>query len=144
MNAYKNAVLRRISLAVALLLLVALIPARAGETGDERAAIEKTVDQYIEGGRKGSGDVMKLAFHDGATIYTAAGGGPIQLLYDLVNGKPPAGEIAYSIPTIEWEGDVAMARVEIDDWAGAKYTDMFTLVKVDGEWKIVSKVSKRH
>lgn len=124
------------------------LPLRAGEAGEqapsEREAVLRTIDLYIEGGRTGSGAVMKRAFHDGANIYSAGGGGPIQLLFDLVDGKPPAKEIPYTVPHLEIADDVAMARVEIDNWAGARYTDMFTLLKTGDGWKIVSKVSHKH
>lgn len=117
--------------------------AMAGEDA-ERAAIAATVDQYIEGGRKGSGEVMRQAFHQGANIYSVAGGGPIQLLFDLVDSKPPAGEIQYSIVAVDVAKNIATARVEIDNWAGTKYTDMFTMLKTEDGWKIVSKVSYKH
>ncbi|MCZ6822573.1 MAG: nuclear transport factor 2 family protein [Deltaproteobacteria bacterium] len=34
----------------------------------------------------------------------------------------------------------ATVRLELDDWTGHRFTDLFTLLKVDGEWKIMSKV----
>lgn len=117
----------------------------AEHTGDmdERAAIAVVIDTYIDGGRKGSGEVMKAAFVDGANIYSARLGGPIQVLYDMVDGHP-AESIVYTIANLDVVEDIAMARVEIDNWAGAKYTDMFTLVKTADGWRIVSKVSHRH
>jgi hypothetical protein len=35
-------------------------------------------------------------------------------------------------------------RLELDNWTGHRFTDMFTLLKVDGEWKIISKVFHLH
>lgn len=145
----KKSSLRRLAVA-SLLLTFSIVFAMhgqivAGESGaDERATISKTIDIYIDGGRKGSSEVMREAFHDGATIYTATAGGPIQLLYDLVDSKPPANDIPYSIANLDVAGNIAMARVEIDDWAGTRYSDMFTLVKAGDDWKIVSKVSYKH
>lgn len=110
----------------------------------EREAILRTIDAYIDGGRAGSGEVMKQAFHEGATIYTATAGGPIQLLFDLVDGKPAAKDIPYTVANLEVAEDIAMARVEIDNWGGVRYTDMFTLVKTGDGWKIVSKVSHKY
>ena len=37
-----------------------------------------------------------------------------------------------------------MARLEIDNWTGHRFTDLFTLLKVDGEWKIMNKVFHLH
>lgn len=115
---------------------------------DEYKRIAQTIDTYIDGGRQGSSKVMKQAFHPGANIYGFVDGqlvgGPIQKLYDLVDSRPPAGEIAYNIASLEAMEDVAMVRVDIDDWAGTKYCDMFTLVRNDGEWLITSKVSHKY
>lgn len=144
----KNAFLAAARHAARLLPLAALAvliahggAGAADAAADDRAAVLEVIDQYIDGGRKGSGDVMRKAFLDGAVIHTANAGGPIQLLYDLVDSKPPAGAIPYAVTNLDVAGTVAMARVDIDDWAGAKYTDMFTLVKTGGEWKMASKVS---
>lgn len=134
----------RCRLLFVLVAFLALAPAASAGEDAERIAIAATVDQYIEGGRKGSGEVMRQAFHHGANIYSASGGGPIQLLFDLVDSKPPAGEIPYSVAGVDVAENIATARVEIDNWAGTKYTDMFTLLKTDEGWKIVSKVSYKH
>jgi len=37
-----------------------------------------------------------------------------------------------------------VGRVELDNWTGHKFTDMFTLLKTDGQWKIISKVFYLH
>jgi hypothetical protein len=34
--------------------------------------------------------------------------------------------------------------VELDNWAGHRFTDVLSLLKVDGEWKIVCKVFHLH
>ena len=115
---------------------------------DERAAITRTIQTYIDGGISGSGDDMKPAFHDGATIYGYIGpdlfGGPIQGLYDWNDSNGPAADLESNITAIDIEGTIATARVELDNWTGHKFTDMFTLLKTGGEWKIVSKVFFLH
>ena len=91
---------------------------------------------------------MKPAFHEGANIYGYIGedlfGGPIQGLYDWNDGNGPAAELKGDIAKIDIEGTIATARVELDNWTGHKFTDMFTLLKTDGEWKITSKVFYLH
>ena len=114
----------------------------------EYEAIAKAVDKYIEGGRKGSSEIMKNAFQPGANIFGHQNGepvgGPIQLLYDLVDGKAAAGEIPYTIVDLNVVEKIAMVRVDIDNWAGTRYSDMFTMIKAADEWKIVSKVSHKY
>ena len=41
-------------------------------------------------------------------------------------------------------GTIATARVEADNWTRHRFTDLFTLLKVDGEWKIMNKVFHLH
>ncbi len=111
-------------------------------------AIVKTLQHYIDGTRSGKGDDMKPAFHDDATIFGYAGadlfGGPIQLLFDWSDQSAPAAELQARIASIDLAKTVATVRLELTNLNGAGYTDMFTLLKVDGEWKIVSKVFHLH
>ena len=111
-------------------------------------AITQTVETYINGGKSGKGDEMKPAFHPGATIYGYVGeelfGGPIQQLFDWNDQNGPATELQSRITSIDLVGTVATVRLELDNWSGHKFTDMFTLLKTDGEWKIISKVFYLH
>jgi len=54
------------------------------------------------------------------------------------------GWSAGRITNIDIESTIATARVELDNWIGHKFTDMFTLLKTEGEWKIISKVFYLH
>lgn len=117
-------------------------------TAGDRQAIEQVIQQYIDGGTSGRGADMKPAFHEGATIFGYLGpdfiGAPIQGLFDWVDQNPPAAGLQASIAAIDIAGTVALVRLELDDWGGHRFTDMFTLLKVDGEWKIISKVFHLH
>ncbi len=111
-------------------------------------AIAKTLQHYTDGAKSGSGDDMKPAFHKDATIFGYAGadlfGGPIQLLFDWCDQSDPATELQARIASIDVAKTVATVRLELTNLNGARYTDMFTLLKVDGEWKIMSKVFHLH
>ena len=110
--------------------------------------IAKTVQHYIDGGRSGKGDDMKPAFHEDATIFGYAGAdlfaGPIQRLFDWVDENDPATGLQARITSIDLINTVATVRLELDNWSGSRYTDLFTLLKVDGEWKIMNKVFHLH
>ncbi len=114
----------------------------------EYGVIAKVVQHYIDGGRSGKGDDMKPAFHEAATIFGYAGAdlfaGPIQGLFDWVDKNGPAKGLQAWITSIDIVDSVATVRLELDDWIGSRYTDMFTLLKVDGEWKIMNKVFHLH
>jgi len=120
----------------------------ASAQASDREAIEKTIQTYLNGGISGKGDAMKPAFHEGATIYGYIGpdlfGGPIQGLFDWNDGNGPAADLKSNIASIDIEGTVATVRLELDNWTGHKFTDMFTLLKTEGEWKIISKVFYLH
>ena len=115
---------------------------------NDEAAIRKTIQIYIDGGIAGSGEKMKPAFHDNATIHGYVGedlfAGPIQNLFDWVDGNDPAKDVQPEITNVDIQNTIATVRLELDNWTGHKFTDMFTLLKTDGEWKIISKVFYLH
>ena len=114
----------------------------------ENDAIAKTLQHYIDGARSGKGDDMKPAFHKDATIFGYAGadlfGGPIQQLFDWNDESGPAVGLQARIASIDLVDTVATARLELNNLGGYRYTDLFTLLKVDGEWKIMNKVFHLH
>ena len=114
----------------------------------EHTEIAKAVQPYIDGMKSGKGDDMKPSFHKDATIFGYAGaelfGGPIQLLFDWGDQNAPAAELQARIASIDLAKTVATVRLELSNLNGARYTDMFTLLKVDGTWKIMSKVFHLH
>ncbi len=111
-------------------------------------AIAKAVQHYIDGAKSGKGDDMKPAFHKDATIFGYAGAdllaGPIQQLFDWNDENGPATELEARIASIDLVDTVATVRLELNNLSGYRYTDMFTLLKVDGEWKIMNKVFHLH
>ncbi|MCZ6859613.1 MAG: nuclear transport factor 2 family protein [Alphaproteobacteria bacterium] len=114
----------------------------------ERDAIAKTVQHYIDGAKSGRGDDMKSAFHEDATIFGYAGddlfAGPIQQLFDWNDENGPAKELKAKIASIDTVDTIATVRLELNNWSGSHYTDLFTLLKVDGDWKIMNKVFHLH
>lgn len=117
-------------------------------TVSEYGAIARTIQQYVDGGKSGRGADMKAAFHPDATIFGYIGpdlfAGPIQKLFDWNDQNGPATEIQSRIASTDVIDTIATVRLELDNWTGHKFTDMFTLLKVDGEWKIISKVFYLH
>ena len=91
---------------------------------------------------------MKGAFHNDATIFGYIGtdlfAGPIQRLFAWNDENGPATGLKAQIASIDITGTVATLRLELDNWTGHRFTDLFTLLKVDGEWKIMNKVFHLH
>jgi hypothetical protein len=111
-------------------------------------AIRETIQHYIAGGKTGNTTEMKLAFHKDANIFGYVGpdllAGPIQQLFDWNDQNGAATELEGRIVSIDLVGSVATARIELDNWSGHRFTDFFTLLKVDGEWKVMNKVFYLH
>jgi len=114
----------------------------------EYDAITRTIQHYIEGGRTGNTEEMKKAFHPDATIFGYVGSdlfaGPIQGLFDWNDQNGAATELEGRITSIDFVESVAIVRLELDNWGMRRFTDLFTLLKVDGEWKIMNKVFHLH
>jgi hypothetical protein len=115
---------------------------------NEYDAIASTVQHYIEGAKSGRGADMKPAFHQDATIFGYVGAdlfaGPIQQLFDWNDQNGPATGLQARIASIDIIGTIATVRLELDNWTGHRFTDLFTLLKVNGEWKIMNKVFHLH
>lgn len=111
-------------------------------------AIAEVIEHYIDGAMSGRGDDMKPAFHEDATIFGYVGddlfAGPIQKLFDWNDVNGPATALRARIASIDLIDTVATVRLELDDWTGHRFTDLFTLLKVDGAWQITNKVFHLH
>ncbi|PPC95093.1 MAG: lumazine-binding protein [Methylotenera sp.] len=115
---------------------------------DEYAVIERVIQHYIDGARTGKGDDMRPAFHPEATIFGYVGedlfSGPIENLYQWNDANGPAKDIVAKIVSIDIVGTAASVRVESDNWTGHRFTDFFNILKINGQWKIMSKIFHLH
>lgn len=111
-------------------------------------SITAVVQSYIDGAVSGIGNVMKPAFHADATIFGYIGddlfAGPIQKLFDWNDANGPAIDLVSKIASIDVIGSIASVRLETENWTGHTFTDLFNLLKVDGEWKIMNKIFYLH
>lgn len=100
----------------------------------EYEAIKNTIQNYIDGAN-GDMELLKIAYHEDATINSQ----PIQNLFASVlhNGKTNA---VGRIDSIDITGNVASAKVIIENWHGNNYVEYLHFLKYRNTWKIVSKV----
>ena len=114
----------------------------------DHEAITEVLQHYINGAKSGKGDDMRPAFHQDATVFGYVGrdllAGPIEQLFSWNDDNGPAKNLQVQVSRIDVAGSVATARVELDNWTGRRFTDLFTLLEVDGEWKITNKVFHLH
>ncbi|CAG9946978.1 unnamed protein product [Clonostachys rosea f. rosea IK726] len=103
-------------------------------------------EYYCNGCHKGNTSLLAKAFHKDATMYgfTMTGellGGPISNLYDFINQHGDAPNIKTRIDIIGITLTTAVVKVDMErDAAEQNYTDFHTMMKFDGEWKIIAKV----
>lgn len=117
-------------------------------TVNEYEAVKNVLAKYLDAGKLGKSEVMKPVFYKDAIMYTSAkgevSGGAISGLYDYIDTHPAAPEIEAEVTAIDIAGTVAYAKVESNNWHGARFSDMFLLVKEGNEWKILTKVFYTH
>ena len=115
---------------------------------DQKQQIKNVLEHYIEGAKSGKGDDMRPAFHDDATIFGYIGddlfSGPIQKLYDWNDKNGPAVDISCEFKSIEIVESIATVCLKSQNWTGYSFTDFFTLLKVNENWKIINKVFHLH
>jgi Putative lumazine-binding len=110
-------------------------------------AIKDAVQLYIDGIHQGDTGLLKKAFHTQAMMYGTSGENvtvtPIEGLYSYVEANtPPArsGELhRCTIVSVRVSGNTASVEMSEDQTYGHNYVNYFHLLKIGGEWKIVSK-----
>jgi len=120
----------------------------------EHDAITRTMHRYIAGARAGDGDLMRPAFHPSATISGYCQGaeysGSVEHVFQWVTANGPAPNISPRFARIEIIETIAVVHLEVRGWSGklaganARASDVFTLLKCDGEWKITHKLFHWH
>lgn len=117
-------------------------------TVQDYIAVKKTLNNYIEAGKKGDSKILRPSVYKNAIIYSAPSGkvqgGTINALFEYIDDNPAAAELEADITTLDIVGDIAYAKVEANNWHGTRYTDMFLLVKDGNEWKILTKTFYTH
>ena len=115
---------------------------------DDVQRINTLMQTYIEGGRTGSVDTLRPIFHELSTICGYVGpdlfAQPIEQFYDWHQENGPAADLEAGDIRIDIEGTAATARIELRNWNGHRFTDFFTLVKIEGQWQVMSKVFYLH
>ncbi|RYF45601.1 MAG: hypothetical protein EOO27_41030 [Comamonadaceae bacterium] len=109
------------------------------------SAVVAVAQQYVEGLRVGSVDGVAKAFHPKAVMYGFTNGellgGPIQNLFDFVQKNGKAADIVTHLDVLAITPTTAVVRVDMEkDAIGADYNDYLTLIKIDGDWKVIAKV----
>lgn len=133
---------------VVMLMLCASVGAfklaAARAAGAEDDAVRKALNLYFQGHATGDAEYFKKAFHPEAKLFAIREGKFWQLpsadYIARASGKPAADEASRkrTVESLDITGNVAVAKLALD-YPDVRFTDYMTLLKVDGEWKIVNK-----
>ncbi len=128
---------------LSLSILLTFVIAGYGQHPD-KDAVRVPLENYLKGHATGDGEFMKKAFHtEGNLIFIRDGKYTTRSFADYIagmSGKPAADESKRKrwIDSVHIVGNAAMAVI-ILDYPSVKFTDYMSLLKIDGEWKIVNK-----
>ena len=111
----------------------------------EKDAARVPLENYLKGHATGNPEFMRKAFHtEGKLIFIREGKYSTRTFEEYINGmkdgKPAADEAQRKrwIESVEVSGNAGVGKI-ILDYPSGKFVDYMTLLKIDGEWKIVNK-----
>ena len=134
-------------------LLALLLPIGAftynasdGANANDEDAIRATVQLYFDGMMNANPDALRTAFHPEARLIgNGSEGGiviiPVERWADSWDGREPRDTDRYMnrIVSVDIHGTAASVKTELA-WPDVHYVDYLSLLKIDGDWKIVNKI----
>lgn len=140
--------MRNIVVAMTCLLLVtmAVIALGAVTRQDlEGAAVRRTVEHYLHGLKYNDVESLIKAFYPEAKLFFVNKNNQLSKLTQeqwykglaASTGKEEQGDLR--ITTVDITGNAASVKVE-EFYDNSKYTDYLSLLKFNGDWKIVNKI----
>ena len=100
---------------------------------------------YVNGLKTGNVAELKKTFHQDAIMYGHLGDdlsqGSIDNLYTYVEKFGAAPNIRTNLTVLHKTPTTAIVRIEMEhDAADEDFTDYHSLIKINGEWKVVAKL----
>src|SRR5919199_4116999 len=125
--------------------------AREGHSGTQDVvsdydAISRVLELCTEGEAKGDVTKLQEAFHEDARMFGSLAGErfdvPIEELFKLAESEPAdTGNYRSRVLSVQQTGDAAVGVVaEENYWGTVSFIDYFLLARIEGSWKIVSKL----
>ena len=130
---------------ITLLLCISISTSISAQDSDYKL-IEKTVSYYLDGGTNNDFETLKKAFHETATMKYIRNGeykevNALEFFKKAVKSGPKQNRKT-RISYINVSGNIASAKLQID-YETFSFIDYMNLIKIDGEWKVVSKIFYR-
>lgn len=139
--------MKKLTLLIVIIASVGFLAAWRQTTGaqdKEEAAVRQTLELYLQGHATGNGEFFKKAFHPDAKLFWIRDGQfSTRTSAEFIAGAtgkpaPDEAERERSIESMDVTGNAAIAKI-ILDYPSGRFTDYMSLLKVDGQWKIVNK-----
>ena len=117
-------------------------------TNEEKKAVAIPLENYIKAQATGKGEFMRMALHTEAKVMFFSDGKFTQWSAEdfagRFTGKAADDEAKrkQSFKILDIAGNAAIARVTLE-YPTVKFTDYMTLLKIEGEWKIINKTFYR-
>ncbi|MFF8811287.1 nuclear transport factor 2 family protein [Streptomyces pactum] len=119
---------------------------------DAHDAVRAAVEAYVAAVRAADPEAVRAAFRPDARMWGYLGeelvSAPIEAFCEVVAADSGADRWArgytYTIRSVEVNGPVAVAVLDESGYQGHDFTDHFSLVREDGEWRIATKTFVRH
>ena len=115
----------------------------ASVVGDaDKKAVSVPLESYTKVAETFDGKYFLQAFRPEAKILSFSNGkfeqSSVEQYAALYTGEPDEDKPKTSFEIIDMYGNAAIAKVNLD-FPAVRFTDYMTLLKIDGEWKIVNK-----
>lgn len=127
------------------LILCATAFGQTPKPDSEEAAVRQAVQSYLHGLKYNDVESLKKAFWPEARLFFVKNDGRLGQLtqsqwyegFAASAGKEEKGEL--KITSVDITDNAASVKVE-EDYPGSVYVDYLSLLKFEGEWRIVNKI----
>ena len=129
---------------VVLLGVLMICPALYAAQSPETEAVKIPIENYFKAQATGDAEYIRKAFHPEAKLFFIREGKFAQLTLaefaDRFTGKaaPDEAQRKRRIDSIDITGNVAVVKVVLE-YPTVTFTDYMSMLKIEGEWKIVNK-----
>jgi len=115
---------------------------------NDYASVRTVIDNYIKGSYTADTDLLKRCFHQNALMSGYYRGdldiGSPQLFFDQLeselSSKSSGEDYKAEVTFIHIAGCMASAGLVEDNLLGTSYVNHFHLLKIDDQWRIISKI----
>ena len=130
---------------VAVSLALGILTGTASAQVSDKDAARVPLENYIKGHATGDAEFMRKAFHtEGNLVFIRDGKVTTRSFADYIagfTGKPAADEAQRkrTIEAVDVTGNAGVGKIVLD-YPTTRIVDYMSLLKINGEWKIVNKI----